>query len=108
MSLRIERRIDGPLVRLVEAGVLHLADNADDDGPRTLRAPALLEPLAQHVAIRKEAPRPRAIDHDRLNIGRGHERVARVEQTTLQQVETEQLEVARRDRYPRHHRLRLS
>src|SRR5439155_24004351 len=88
------RRVDGPPIGLVQAGVLDLADDADDGRPRTTGASAFLESLADGSGVRKEPLRPRAIDHDDFDIRLVP--VTRVEETTPHEGEAKQAKVLRR------------
>ena len=80
---RRHRPVDGTVVRPIEARVLHIAHDPDDGRPRTCRATAFSEALADDVLGREEAPRPRAIDDD--GIDRGPAAIAIVEQSAVYQ-----------------------
>ena len=99
-------RIDRALIGTVETGVFHFADHADDRGPRTSRAAAFAESLANGAVIRKEAPCPGAIDDDGFEILPLP--VDLLEQPAFEQGQAEDAEVVGRRVHPWGHRLRLS
>lgn len=102
----VQRRIDGPFVRLVQAGVLDIADNANDDRPRTGSAATLAQPLADCTLIRKETLRPRPIDDDGFD-GR-RQSVAFVEEPSFEERMTDETKVFACDRDPWRHGFGLS
>src|SRR6267142_1880260 len=84
------RRVDRPLVGLVEAGVFDLAHHADHGDPRAARAASLVEPLPHRAPAGKETPRPGAIHDDGLEVR--PQAVMPVEPPALDQAQAEQAE----------------
>jgi hypothetical protein len=65
-----------------------------------------VEPLPDGILVRKEPLRPRSIDDNGLDVCSSP--VAIIEGALLEERETEQVEIRRRHRDPRRHRLGLS
>ena len=100
-----QRKVDGALVGLIDAVVLHVADHSDDGRPIALGATAAFHPLPDRAVVREESPRPRAIDDDRVwDVGL---HVTLIQQAAFDQRQTQRLDELRRYRDPRRHRLRL-